>query len=139
VYVTIIFIAIYIAVLTLDRIRRIRREDLALALLVVVTAELLLNTLLTVHRIDTTEYYSSREGYLSGAEVEQIRDAVKKIKQEEGDGFYRMECIPPKTINDGFMYGYNGLSIFASTMAEKPVKTFENLGFHSNSINSYKI
>jgi len=138
IYVTIIFIAIYCAVLTLDRIRRIRREDLALALLVVVVAELLLNTLLTVHKIDTTEYYSTREGYLSGVEVDQIRDVVKKIKQEEGDSFFRMESIPPKTINDGFMYGYNGLSIFASTMAEKPVKTFENLGFHSNSINSYK-
>ncbi len=49
-----------------------------------------------------------------------------------------MEAVPPKTINDGFMYNYRGLSIFASTMATKPVKTFENLGFHSNGINSYK-
>lgn len=139
IYVTIAFIIIYAAVLTLDRTRNIRKSDLALAILLVVIAELTLNTLLTVHRIDTTEYYSSREGYMSGEQVGQIRDAVAEIAQVEGRGtFYRMESIPPKTINDGFMYNFNGLSIFASTMSTKPVKTFENLGFHSNSINSYK-
>lgn len=137
-YVTVIFIVVYAAVLTLDRIRKISKSDLALALLIVVVAEVLLNTLLTIHRIDTTEYYSDRNNYLTGVEVDQIRDELALIKKAEGDNFYRVECIPPKTINDGFMYGYRGLSIFASTMAAKPVKTFENLGFHSNSINSYK-
>jgi uncharacterized membrane protein YfhO len=139
IYVTIIFIIIYAAVLTLDRVGKIRSSDVALAILLVVIAELTLNTLLTVHRIDTTEYYSSREGYMSGEQVAQIRTAVATIAEEEGKGtFYRMEAVPPKTINDGFMYNYRGLSIFASTMATKPVKTFENLGFHSNGINSYK-
>jgi uncharacterized membrane protein YfhO len=138
VYVTIIFIVIYAAILTMERVRKMRKADIALALMIVVVAELTLNTLLTVHRIDTTEYYSTREGYLDGVEVADIRQAVSDIAKDEGQSFYRMECIPPKTINDGFMYGYRGLSIFASTMAERPVKTFENLGFHSNSINSYK-
>lgn len=137
-YVTIIFIVVYAVVLTLDRIRKISKSDLALALLIVVVAEVLLNTLLTIHRIDSTEYYSDRNNYLAGVEVGQIREELALIKEAEGDNFYRVECIPPKTINDGFMYGYRGLSIFSSTMATKPVKTFENLGFHSNSINSYK-
>ncbi len=136
-YVTIIFIAIYAAVLTLDRVRRIHVNDLALALLVVVFAELLLNTLVTVGRIDTTEYYSSREGYFSGHEVAEIRQELAAIADQE-ENFYRVECLPPKTTNDGFMYNYNGLSIFASTMPTKPVNTFENLGYHSNGINSYK-
>ncbi len=136
-YVTIIFIALYAIVLTIDRFRKIRKADLAIALMIVVIAELTLNTILTVHRIDTTEYYSTREGYLAGQEVEDIRDAVADLS-DDGDVFFRMESIPPKTINDGFMYGYNGLSIFASTMAMKPVSFFENMGYHSNSINSYK-
>lgn len=136
-YVTIIFIAIYAAVLTIDRIRRMSRNDLALAVLFVVVAELLLNTLLTLHRIDTTEYYSNREGYLDGVQVDQIRAQLAAIEAEEGP-FYRVEVIPPRTINDPFMYQYRGVSIFASTMQTKPVKMFENLGFHSNSINSYK-
>lgn len=136
-YVTIIFIVIYAAVLTLNRVRKISAGDMALALLVVVVAELLLNTLLTFHRIDVTEVMSSRNGYFAGAEVDEIRSELKAIAATE-DNFYRVESIPPKTTNDGFMYGYNGLSIFASTMATDPVRTFERLGFHSNGINSYK-
>ena len=136
-YVTIIFITIYAAVLTLNRVRHISAGDMALALLVVVVAELLLNTLLTFHRIDVTEVMSSRNGYFAGAEVDEIRNELKNIEAAE-ENFYRVESIPPKTTNDGFMYGYNGLSIFASTMSTDPVRTFERLGFHSNGINSYK-
>ncbi len=137
-YVTLVFIVIYAAVLTLDRIKNISRADLALAVLVVVITEMLLSTLLTIHKIDTTEYYSDRNNYTAGVEVDQIRTELANIAKVEKDNFYRVECIPPKTINDGFLYGYRGLSIFASTMSTKPVKTFENLGFNSNSINSYK-
>ena len=43
----------------------------------------------------------------------------------------------PKTYNDPFMYQYPGFNLCV-TMQTKPVKFFENLGFHSNSINSYK-
>ncbi|MEA4890171.1 MAG: YfhO family protein [Clostridiaceae bacterium] len=136
-YVTIIFIVIYAAVLTLDRIRPIHKNDLAMALLFVVVAELLLNTLLTLHRIDKTEYYSNREGYMAGHEVDEIREQLAAIDAQEPD-FYRLEILPPKTTNDPFMYQYNGLSIFSSTMPTKPVTMFANLGYHSNGINSYK-
>ena len=137
-YVTLIFIAIYAAVLTLDRIRQMSRKDLALAFLFVILAELLVNTLLTLHRIDVTEVMSWRDGYMSGPQVEAIRDQLSAFEREEDGQFYRVEVLPPKTINDPFMYHYRGVSIFASTMQTKPVKLFENLGYHSNSINSYK-
>ncbi|MBP8989145.1 MAG: YfhO family protein [Clostridia bacterium] len=138
IYVTIIFLSIYAAVLTLDRIRQMNRQELALAFLFVVIAEMLTHTLLTLHRIDTTEYMSSRAGYLSGPQVDEIREQLKAIEKEEDGHFYRVEVVPPRTINDPFMYQYRGVSIFASTMQTKPVKMFENLGYHSNSINSYK-
>lgn len=137
-YVTIVFIAIYAAVLTLDRIRRMSRNDLALAFLFVIMAELLVNTLLTLHRIDVTEVMSWRDGYMSGPQVKEIRDQLASFEREEDGRFYRVEVLPPRTINDPFMYQYRGVSIFASTMQTKPVKMFENLGYHSNSINSYK-
>lgn len=137
-YVTIIFLAIYAAVLTLDKVRKIHPDDLALALVFVVVAELLLNTLVAVHLIDTNESYSTREGYLAGAEVKNIRNELKAIEKQEGDNFYRVEIYPPKTTNDPYLYSFRGLSIFSSTMAMQPVKSFQNLGYHSNGINSYK-
>lgn len=136
-YATLIFLAIYAGVLTMNRLRPLHPTDWAVALLLVMVAELTANTLITMHTIDTTEYLSSREGYTVGVEVEEIRDQLERIARLDKT-FYRAEVIPPKTINDGFLYQYNGLSIFASTSAAKPVKFFEKLGFHSNSINSYK-
>ena len=136
-YATLVFLAIYAGVLTLNRLRPLHPTDWAVALLLVMVAELTVNTLVTMHTIDTTEYLSSREGYTAGVEVQEIRDQLERIARLD-KSFYRAEVIPPKTINDGFLYQYNGLSIFASTSAAKPVKFFEKLGFHSNSINSYK-
>ena len=137
-YVSLAFIAIYAAVLTLDRVRRMSRRELALAVLFAVIAELSVNTLMTLHRIDVTEVMSYRDGYMSGPQVDAIREQLKTFEQDEQGDFYRVEVVPPKTINDPFMYQYRGVSIFASTMQTKPVKLFENLGYHSNSINSYK-
>ena len=136
-YGTLIFLAIYAGVLTMNKIHQIHPSDLAIALLLTVIAELSVNTLVTMHTIDTTEYLSSREGYSTGVEVDQIREQLKQLRRSES-GFYRTEIIPPRTTNDGFLYQYRGLSIFSSTSATKPVKFFENLGYHSNSINSYK-
>lgn len=138
IYVTIIFLAIYAAVLTLDRQRKMHRSDMALALLLVVLAEFLINTLLSLNTIDNNEHYSTRNGYSAGQEVAAIREELEDISTSEGDQFYRLEMLGPKTTNDPYLYQYRGLSIFASTAPTKPVNTFENLGYHSNGINSYK-
>ncbi len=112
-YVSLAFIAIYAAVLTLDRVRRMSRRELALAVLFAVIAELSVNTLMTLHRIDVTEVMSYRDGYMSGPQVDAIREQLKTFEQDEQGDFYRVEVVPPKTINDPFMYQYRGVSIFA--------------------------
>lgn len=137
-YATLIFLLIYAGVLTLDKAHRIHPSDMAIALLITVIVELSVYALLTMHTIDTTEYLSSREGYTAGIEVSQIREELARIERKEGEKFYRAEVYPPRTTNDGFLYQYRGLSIFASTMSTQPVQFFEKMGFHSNSINSYK-
>ena len=137
VYVTMAFMAVYAAVLTFDRTRP-GRTNMALVFLIVIVLELLVSTLVTLHTIDVTEVMSWRDGYMAGEQVKQIRSELKEIRREEDGSFYRLEVLPPRTINDPFMYQYRGVSIFASTMQTKPVRVLENLGFHSNSINSYK-
>jgi uncharacterized membrane protein YfhO len=136
-YVSIVFIVIYAAALTVDRRSFIKPEKKALVFLIVVGVEILLNTIVTIGIIDSTEYYSSREGYSNGKAVSDIRKQIKELKSSD-KSFYRMEVFPPKTTNDPFLYNYPGVSIFSSTIPKKPVRLMENLGFHSNSINSYK-
>jgi len=137
-YVSIFFIIIYAAALTTD-IRNIIHpsQKPALAFMTVVVVEILLNTIVTIGVIDSTEYYSSREGYSNGTEVSDIRKQIKELKSTD-ESFFRLEVFPPKTTNDPFLYNYRGLSIFSSTIPKKPVRLMENFGFHSNSINSYK-
>lgn len=136
-YVSIVFIAIYAAALTVDRLEWVKGAKVPLVFLIVVIAEILLNTIVSVGIIDSTEYYTTRDGYSYGNEVKEIRQQLKAL-EESDESFYRAEAFPPKTTNDPFLYNYRGLSIFSSTIPEKPVRLMENLGFHSNSINSYK-
>lgn len=137
IYVNLLFILIYAIILTLDRGRNMKAAHLALVFFLVVFIEASVNTLVIVDKIDNTEHYSSRAGYLSGKDQEEIRKQLKDISVQDQE-FYRVEIIPPKTDNDPFLYNYRGLSIFSSTFQAKPVKMMKNLGFSSNGINSYE-
>ncbi|NLN77291.1 MAG: YfhO family protein, partial [Armatimonadetes bacterium] len=138
VLVTLLFIVLYAVLLTLPHSRSISRFDWSRALLILVVVELAVHVFVSLHMIDLAESLSNRDGYLDGRQVAEIRQELKRIDREEGDGFYRLEVQPPRTTNDPFLYSYRGISIFASTMQTKPVTFFENLGYHSNGINSYK-
>lgn len=137
VYISIIVIILYAAALTIDRSYNIRPSYKALLLILVVTAEITTNAVLTNDKINSIEGYSRRDGYASGKEVAQIRDRISSIASED-KGFYRLEVLPSQTTNDPFLYNYRGLSLFSSTAPEKPVKMLQNLGYHSNNINSYE-
>lgn len=130
-------IAGYAAVLTIKRRPRAGAYAAALFFLLMVVAEATFNTIMVINKIDIDESYSSRYGYSSGQIVAKLRETIDEIAENE-KGFYRVEVMPPRTTNDPFLYGYRGLSIFASTFPEKPVRLIEKLGYHSNSINSYK-
>jgi len=139
IYASIISIILYAVAFALDRSYKIRHSHLprALFFFLAITAELVSSTIITTIKIDSLEGYSFRDGYSSGKEVAQIREWIRDIEKKDKD-FYRMEVLPPKTTNDPYLYNYRGLSIFSSTLPVKPVKMFENLGYHSNSINSYE-
>lgn len=127
----------YAAVLTLKKPVCSKAAAAGLAFLLMVIAEMGFNTVMVIQKIDEDESYGSRYGYSSGETVREIRTCIADIAREE-NSFYRMEVYPPKTTNDPFLYGYRGVSVFASTYPEKPVHLFERLGYHSNGINSFK-
>ena len=136
VYVSAAFIILYAAAFARMRSSNARRFKGGSALIMVLALELLTNTIVTVVKIDSTESYSSREGYSSGTEVREIREQISMLLESDRD-FYRIEVIPHKTQNDPSLYNYPGVSVFASTISEKPVDLMEELGLYSNGINSY--
>ncbi|MBQ7582109.1 MAG: YfhO family protein [Lachnospiraceae bacterium] len=63
--------------------------------------------------------------------VTQNRDIIETI-EEKDPGFYRIEKMYRRSLNDAMLLGYNGLSHFSSCETEQ-VKTFmETLGFRNN-------
>ena len=60
------------------------------------------------------------------------------VLQRRIKAFIVWKFCHPKPLNDPALYNYPGLSIFSSTISEKPVKMLENLGYSSNGINSYR-
>lgn len=136
IYISAVFIILYSVVLSLDRSYKIKPAFKTLMVFFVLTAEIATNTIITGVKIDSTEGYSSRKNYASSKEVTEIRQELSSIADID-KGFYRLEILPPQTTNDPALYNYPGLSIFSSTISEKPVKMLENLGFSSNGINSY--
>jgi Predicted membrane protein len=136
-YISIVFIIFYAAAMTFDKSCNFRYSYKLFFIFMVIIAEVTTNTILTVRNIDLVEGYSTREGYSSGKEVRQIREQITSIEAKD-KGFYRLEILPARTTNDAFLYNYRGLSLFSSTSPMRPVKMFENLGYSSNSINSYK-
>jgi len=136
IYISVAFIILYAVALTIGRSCNIQPSFKTLIVFLVLTAEITTNTIATIAKIDSTEGYSSRDSYASGREASQIRDQLSTIAEKD-KGFYRLEILPSKTTNDPALYNYPGLSIFSSTISAKPVKMLENLGYSSNSINSY--
>ncbi len=136
IYISAAFIILYALALTIERSCAIRPSRKTLIIFLILTAEIITNTIITVVKIDATEGYSSRKGYESGSEVSQIRNEISSISHSD-KGFYRLEILPSKTVNDPALYNYRGLSIFSSTISAGPVKMLENLGYASNGINSY--
>jgi len=127
VYVSAAFIILYAAAYAHMRRPDTRRLKGGTALLIILALELITNTIVTVVKIDSAESYSSREGYSSGIEVREIREQISMLLGSDRD-FYRMEVIPHKTHNDPALYNYPGISVFSSTIAEKPVDLLDELG-----------
>lgn len=151
-WVTILFLLLYALVFAAfghskkDRATKLsknngvsRRSFISVALILIMLVELLTHSIVSVYFVDTNEYFGLRDGYAAGNKPAAIRAALTDIENNYQEGlFYRVELNKQKSSNDPALYGYKGLSMFASTSAEAPVRFFKNMGYYSNGINSYK-
>lgn len=151
-WTTIVFLVLYALIFTVLGYSEARKETqlyknsrgsqrttVSIVLILVMVIELLVHSIVSVHFVDTNEYFGLRDGYAAGNKPAAIRAALTDIEDNYQNGpFYRVELNKQKSSNDPALYGYNGLSMFASTSAEAPVRFFKNMGYYSNGINSYK-
>lgn len=138
IYLTIFFIVLYMLVLTSFKTARSRRQPVTFILLSIIFFEMVIHTGGSLYYLDKNEYFGSRDGYAAGVTPEAIRKANEMLADQSDTLFYRTEILPDRTSNDPFLYDLHGTTIFASTMRKAGVTFFKNMGYSSNSINSYK-
>lgn len=118
--------------------RRRHLEIIAFIILALMLNEITLNTFVSIHRVQSAEYFGSQDEYAKGREVDAIRDLVDHYQQMSQPDLVRMEVLPDKSVNDAFLYQTNGFTIFSSTFSQHVVKKMSNLGFPNNGINSFQ-
>ena len=111
-------------------LRKNRSKVLSIVLLVAVCGEAMYNTVGQVSTQDTDIVYSNHDSYVDV--IFPIRDTVNEIKEND-DGFYRIEKLFFRTVNDPLAIGAYGLSHSSSTLNAKPIELLKRLGFTSRS------
>lgn len=136
VHIFILFLALYAWLLSNSLKGKPRyREIWLFALTTVMLLEILTSTLVSFTENHKERPFGPREGYAAGTVPEELEEAIERL--ESGEKFVRMEVLPRKTVNDPALYGYNGLTVFASPISQEPVKVMGNIGVEVNGVNSY--
>ena len=99
-------------------------------LLVVISGELIFNTVHTLKDVDKEVAYSSGASYEGF--VENGRIAVEKMESHDS-GLYRSEKTYTRCINDNMAFGLKGLTHSSSVMNAKTLSFIETLGYNSRS------
>lgn len=137
-WVTIVWLLAYGIVMAAPGGRQRDGRAVSTLLTVLIALEILINSVFSIYLVDRYEYFGSRDGYATGPKVHAMRTAIDEIAQHpDAPDFYRLRINQQKSSNDPFLYGYRGVSIFASTFPCKPVKVMKKLGYASNGINSF--
>ena len=110
--------------------RKNRSIILSVVLMIAVCGEAMYNTVGQVSTQDTDIVYSNHDSYVDV--IFPIRDVVDEIKEND-DGFYRIEKLFFRTVNDPLAIGAYGLSHSSSTLNAKPIELLKRLGFTSRS------
>lgn len=129
IYISLIFIVLYVVLLTLFKDKRYEMASLAVLLCICVCGEAIISDTRSFPNNITASSYES-----DYSDFQTVKEHLDTIEQ---DGFYRMELTNLRTRMDPSWFGYNGVSVFSS-MAYESVAALENrLGMMSNVINSY--
>lgn len=111
-------------------LRRNRTRVYSMVLLCIICSEALFNTVAQINTQHTDIVYSKRPTYIDY--IPKLRDKVNEIKAQD-DGFYRIEKLFFRTVNDPLGANMYGLSHSSSTLNAKPIELLQRLGFTARS------
>ncbi len=111
-------------------LRRNRTRIYSFIMIGIICCEAGYNTVGQIYTQDTDITYSNHGSYMEV--IPPVRDKVNEIKAED-DGFYRIEKLFFRTVNDPLAANMYGLSHSSSTLNAKPIELLKRLGFTARS------
>lgn len=113
---------VYLSLLALRKVDIIPKQAVSIVMFGVMTVEIVSGAMIGVETVRVT----SRDGYPD--QNPPIQTLISNIEAQEKDPFYRMEMQQYYTINDSTIYGYNGVSLFSSTVNESITNFVKGMG-----------
>jgi|GEM_PF-294398 len=143
IYVSLFFFAVYALVIGLHAAGHMRRALCCAVLAVFVFAEVTANASVLIQQLDANEYYTERNdrdgsvGFVTDYDINSRTVELVEGFLEDDDNMYRMEFLPRKTCNDPSLFGYSGITVFASSNPKSTTTLMGKLGYAINGVNSY--
>lgn len=125
---TVVFLVLYFLSIGFYQLKKAPLHYLVFVLLLLVSAEAIINTRAMVTGILNDWNYASRSLY--SEPYPDIKSLVDKTKADN-DSFYRLENLNPVSSNDSINYGYSGVSLFSSIRNRHSSAYLNELGFRS--------
>ncbi len=129
---TVVFLGIYAFAVGFYQHKKLSFNHLSILLLLIMSAEALVNTNSMIHGILDDWNYASRSLYTDPSP--DLKALVNETK-EDSDSFYRLENLDPVSPNDSINYGYSGISLFSSIRNRNSSSYLDTLGFRSRGTN----
>lgn len=134
IYTSLIFFFAYSAVLFLATSKKCRKPLALILLTAIVFIEIVSNGVITVTTMRDTEVYTKRADFTDDYEI--TNEAVEYVESLNSP-HYRMELLPRKTCNDPSLFGYSGLTVFASSNDQSVITLMGAMGYANNGVNSH--
>ena len=129
IWLSVLFIAVYAAVVSLFKSRRYRHAAHAV-LAVIVCAELLLSSVVSICYLDDDVVCSTRKSYLDNKH--RYEDSVNYILEND-DGFYRFDKTKHALIDTPMALGIRGFTNSTSTLSRETIDFLRYMGLASKS------
>ncbi len=134
IYVSLAFFVVYSLILFLAAKRKLRRSLALVLLIIVVFVEIVSNGVVTITTMRDTEVYTMRSDF---TEDYAITDKSINYVESLNMPHYRTEILPRKTCNDPSLFGYPGLTVFASSNDQSVITLMGAMGYANNGVNSH--
>ncbi len=126
---SIILVGVLFSFVAFDAHRKGTRNGTVIAILIgVVCAELYLNGLISIWKVDMDVVFSARTTYRPF--VDSTYKVATWLKAYD-PGFYRTEKSYTRTVNDPMAFGFKGISHSSSTLNADGIKYIRSLGYNT--------